>query len=191
MSVGGCEDDVGASNLPSEAPRVPPGDPLYNDVLDFLYEEAELLDDTRLDEWLNMMDEGLSYRMPVRLTVARGATSTGAVADPPHRTQSLGRGRRGTALGEGEGRVLGLLLALEGEAALAGDGGVGDPATEEVDADQRGRDDDEDRVAHVLEAGRAVDEPATVADVVAVEQEDPRTEPRGADDQPDERVGAV
>ncbi len=71
MSASGCKDDAGASNVPSETVRVPPGDPLYSDVLDFLYEEAELLDDDRLDEWLNMMDEGLSYRMPVRLTVAR------------------------------------------------------------------------------------------------------------------------
>jgi 3-phenylpropionate/cinnamic acid dioxygenase small subunit len=72
MSRSGCEDDVRVSNACSETVRVPPGDPLYNDVLDFLYEEAELLDDDRLDEWLDMMDEGLSYRMPVRLSVARG-----------------------------------------------------------------------------------------------------------------------
>lgn len=68
--MSGC--DVRASNASSETVRIPPGDPLYNDVLDFMYQEAELLDDDRLDEWLNMMDEGLSYRMPVRLTVARG-----------------------------------------------------------------------------------------------------------------------
>ncbi|MGB8391244.1 aromatic-ring-hydroxylating dioxygenase subunit beta [Mycobacterium sp.] len=72
MSVSGCENDVRASNATSETVRIPPGDLLYNDVLDFLYEEAELLDDDRLDEWLEMMDEGLSYRMPVRLTLARG-----------------------------------------------------------------------------------------------------------------------
>jgi 3-phenylpropionate/cinnamic acid dioxygenase small subunit len=68
--MSGCE--VCASNTTSETVRIPPGDPLYNDVLDFLYQEAELLDDNHLDEWLDMMDEGLSYRMPVRLTVARG-----------------------------------------------------------------------------------------------------------------------
>ncbi|UXA05393.1 hypothetical protein KXD96_21020 [Mycobacterium sp. SMC-2] len=72
MSVSGCKDDVRTSGAGSETVRVRPGDPLYNDVLDFLYEEAELLDDDRLNEWLNMMDEELSYRMPVRLTVARG-----------------------------------------------------------------------------------------------------------------------
>lgn len=71
MSVSECEDDVHVPTSYSETVRVRPGDPLYNDVLDFLYEEAELLDDDRLDEWLNLMDEGLSYRMPVRLTVAR------------------------------------------------------------------------------------------------------------------------
>jgi 3-phenylpropionate/cinnamic acid dioxygenase small subunit len=51
--------------------RVRPNDPLYADVLDFMYQEAELLDDDRVDEWLGLMDDGLSYRMPVRQTVAR------------------------------------------------------------------------------------------------------------------------
>lgn len=59
------------ATAPSRVP-VAPNDPLYGEVLDFLYTEAELLDEERLEEWLGMMDESLSYRMPVRVTVARG-----------------------------------------------------------------------------------------------------------------------
>ena len=62
--------------LPGSAPtdpvRVRPGDPRYNEVLDFLNEEAELLDDDRLDEWLQLLTEDVSYRMPVRATLQRG-----------------------------------------------------------------------------------------------------------------------
>lgn len=52
--------------------KVRPGDGLYNDVLDFLQEEAELLDDGRLLDWLGMLAEEVSYRMPVRATLPRG-----------------------------------------------------------------------------------------------------------------------
>lgn len=54
---------------PSE--KMPPGSPLYNDVLDFLYTEAELLDEDRLVEWLGLLGEEISYRMPVRTTLQR------------------------------------------------------------------------------------------------------------------------
>jgi 3-phenylpropionate/cinnamic acid dioxygenase small subunit len=58
----------------AEAPqsvKVLPGDRLYNEALDFLYTEAELLDEERLSEWLGMLGEDLSYRMPVRVTSHR------------------------------------------------------------------------------------------------------------------------
>jgi 3-phenylpropionate/cinnamic acid dioxygenase small subunit len=51
---------------------VKPGDALYNDVLGFLNAEAELLDDGRLVDWLEMLSEDISYRMPVRETLQRG-----------------------------------------------------------------------------------------------------------------------
>lgn len=51
--------------------RIPPGDPLYNEVLDFLNEEAELLDDDLLMEWLQLLTDDVSYRMPVRSTLQR------------------------------------------------------------------------------------------------------------------------
>ncbi len=38
---------------------------------DFLYREAELLDDWRLHEWLTMLAEELDYRVPVRVSRIR------------------------------------------------------------------------------------------------------------------------
>lgn len=46
---------------------VGPADPLYAEVLEFLYHEAELLDGGRFTEWLELLAEDLSYRLPIRL----------------------------------------------------------------------------------------------------------------------------
>jgi 3-phenylpropionate/cinnamic acid dioxygenase small subunit len=48
-------------------------DPLYAEVLDFLYDEAELLDAGRFTEWLELMTEDLTYRMPARQNRSRKA----------------------------------------------------------------------------------------------------------------------
>jgi 3-phenylpropionate/cinnamic acid dioxygenase small subunit len=50
---------------------VPVGDPLYNEVVQFLYEEARLLDTNRLTEWLGVLAPDLVYRAPLRVTVTR------------------------------------------------------------------------------------------------------------------------
>ena len=42
------------------------------EIVDFLHLEAELLDTGRLEEWLDLLTEDVSYRMPVRLTRERG-----------------------------------------------------------------------------------------------------------------------
>jgi len=47
--------------------------PLYAEVLDFLYDEAELLDAGRFTEWLELMAEDLTYRMPARINRSRKA----------------------------------------------------------------------------------------------------------------------
>jgi 3-phenylpropionate/cinnamic acid dioxygenase small subunit len=52
--------------------RIRFGEPEYNDVMDFLIEEARLLDVDLLDEWLALTAEELSYTMPVRRTTMRG-----------------------------------------------------------------------------------------------------------------------
>ena len=41
------------------------------EVLEFLYREAELLDTGRLEDWLALLTDDVQYRMPVRLTRER------------------------------------------------------------------------------------------------------------------------
>ncbi len=48
-----------------------PTDPLYSEILYFLYQEAKLLDDRRFSEWLELLEEDISYRMPLPLNKAR------------------------------------------------------------------------------------------------------------------------
>lgn len=45
-----------------------PNSELYGRVLEFLYNEAELLDRYRFDDWINLFTEDVVYRMPVRTT---------------------------------------------------------------------------------------------------------------------------
>jgi 3-phenylpropionate/cinnamic acid dioxygenase small subunit len=52
--------------------KVRRSDALFDDVLDFLEDEAELLDDGRLYDWLAMLAPDVSYRMPIRSTLERG-----------------------------------------------------------------------------------------------------------------------
>ncbi|RMG54115.1 MAG: 3-phenylpropionate/cinnamic acid dioxygenase subunit beta [Acidobacteria bacterium] len=47
---------------------LPPADPLYQQVIVFLYEEARLLDNWRLEEWLTLLADDIVYLMPVRIT---------------------------------------------------------------------------------------------------------------------------
>ncbi len=45
------------------------------EVLEFLYHEAELLDDGRLEGWLALLTDDVQYRMPVRLNRERTSPS--------------------------------------------------------------------------------------------------------------------
>lgn len=51
----------------------PVPDSLLREVADFLYHEAEALDDGRFLEWLSMLSLDVHYRMPVRVTHTRAA----------------------------------------------------------------------------------------------------------------------
>jgi 3-phenylpropionate/cinnamic acid dioxygenase small subunit len=42
-------------------------DPLYGEVLDFLYAEAALLDAGDLEAWLGLLAEDVTYRLPLRV----------------------------------------------------------------------------------------------------------------------------
>jgi 3-phenylpropionate/cinnamic acid dioxygenase small subunit len=46
-------------------------DSVYLDVLHFLHIEAELLDAGRFDEWLELLTEDVTYRMPLTITRER------------------------------------------------------------------------------------------------------------------------
>jgi len=51
-----------------ESTRIPVGASLYNEIVQFLYEEAALLDQQRFDEWAQLLAEDLSYTAPLRVT---------------------------------------------------------------------------------------------------------------------------
>jgi len=51
--------------------RVPSNADLYAEIVDFLIDEASLLDHNRFDEWLGILTEDVTYLMPVRRTVTR------------------------------------------------------------------------------------------------------------------------
>jgi 3-phenylpropionate/cinnamic acid dioxygenase small subunit len=74
---------VTAANDPVDDPlrRVRHGTDVYHEVVDFLLDEAALLDDRCHDEWLSMLTDDVRYLVPVRLTTARTlATSTSSMA---------------------------------------------------------------------------------------------------------------
>ncbi|MBV9120757.1 MAG: aromatic-ring-hydroxylating dioxygenase subunit beta [Chloroflexi bacterium] len=54
--------------------EVRPSRELVASVEEFLFLEAELLDDGRFDEWLELLAEDMTYRVPVRVTRERTAT---------------------------------------------------------------------------------------------------------------------
>ena len=48
--------------------RVRVGSPVYNALLETLYDEAAALDERRIDDWTAMLCEDLIYQAPVRMT---------------------------------------------------------------------------------------------------------------------------
>jgi 3-phenylpropionate/cinnamic acid dioxygenase small subunit len=48
--------------------RLAIGSPVYNEILEFLIDEAEMLDQLRLNEWRETLDKDLEYNLPLRLT---------------------------------------------------------------------------------------------------------------------------
>jgi 3-phenylpropionate/cinnamic acid dioxygenase small subunit len=53
------------------AHRIPFADPIYFEALQWLVEEAEALDEGRLDDWEALLADDIVYRLPVRVTVHR------------------------------------------------------------------------------------------------------------------------
>jgi 3-phenylpropionate/cinnamic acid dioxygenase small subunit len=52
----------------SSRTRVPLGSPIYNVLLETLYDEAAALDERRFDDWTAMLATDLIYTAPIRLT---------------------------------------------------------------------------------------------------------------------------
>lgn len=59
------------SNLPAVGERIPVGDPIYNQILQHLYEEAALLDGLDLREWQKSFTDDITYQAPVQVTERR------------------------------------------------------------------------------------------------------------------------
>ena len=55
---------------------------LREELTEFLYHEAELLDEGRFEEWLDLLSEDLAYTMPLRLNVSLGDIATRAHTRP-------------------------------------------------------------------------------------------------------------
>lgn len=56
------------TDAPPAATRVPVGSPVYNTILEYLYEEAALLDQIKLQEWGARLATDLVYTAPLRET---------------------------------------------------------------------------------------------------------------------------
>jgi 3-phenylpropionate/cinnamic acid dioxygenase small subunit len=53
---------------PTTGKRIATGSSMYNEVLEFLYDEAGMLDQQKFDDWANVLAEDLSYTAPLRIT---------------------------------------------------------------------------------------------------------------------------
>lgn len=78
---------------------------LEREIENFFYREAELLDSNRLEDWLGLLTEDISYEMPVRTTRERGqpdiSSQTGHFSED-RRSLALRVKRLGTNFGWAE-----------------------------------------------------------------------------------------
>ena len=88
--------------------RVPVGSPIYNDVVTFLYEEATLLDQIRLQEWAERLDTDLVYTVPLRQTRVASELRTTIVRSVQHYHDDYRS-------------IMGRILRLSGKSAWAED----------------------------------------------------------------------
>jgi 3-phenylpropionate/cinnamic acid dioxygenase small subunit len=66
------------------ATRIPLGSEKYNRIVEFLYDEAKLLDDLKLREWTNFLAEDLIYNAPLRQTRATAHLSETYIRSVQH-----------------------------------------------------------------------------------------------------------
>jgi 3-phenylpropionate/cinnamic acid dioxygenase small subunit len=84
---------LGALDPSALGARVHSGTPLHSELLDFLIDEARLLDHNLLDDWYELLADDLTYRMPVRRSVyskqGLGFDPTMAHFDDDHATMTV------------------------------------------------------------------------------------------------------
>ena len=88
--------------------RVPVGSPVYNSIVEFLYDEAELLDGLRLQEWASRLATDLVYTAPLRTTRATAEQTASVVRSTQHYHDDYRS-------------VMGRVLRLSGKSAWAED----------------------------------------------------------------------
>lgn len=81
-----------AETLPAERTgrRVPTGATAYDTIVDFLYDEAALLDGQRYHDWYKLLAEDLSYTAPVRITRAGPMRARSVVRTTQHYDEDYG-----------------------------------------------------------------------------------------------------
>lgn len=60
----------------TSAIRIRAGSERYDEVVDFLYEEAELLDERRHEDWIALLTDDIRYVAPVRVTKPHSIADT-------------------------------------------------------------------------------------------------------------------
>ena len=61
--------------LPKKGEMICFGEPQYNQIMQQLIQEAKALDELRLGDWLNLLDDDIFYHMPLRRTLMRDGGS--------------------------------------------------------------------------------------------------------------------
>lgn len=69
MSISDTEERYTAGS--NTGVRILNSDPLYGEIMAFLIDEADLLDDDRHLEWINLLTDDVTYEMPGRKTLYR------------------------------------------------------------------------------------------------------------------------
>lgn len=75
---------------PGRPNKVPVGSPAYNEISEFLFEEALLLDEIRLKEWTALLAEDLVYTCPMRVTRALSEQQATIIRSVKHFDETYG-----------------------------------------------------------------------------------------------------
>ncbi|MFA5494988.1 MAG: 3-phenylpropionate/cinnamic acid dioxygenase subunit beta [Porticoccaceae bacterium] len=74
----------GTASAPETAGLIPMNSPTYIDAANFLFTEADLLDELQYDAWLALLAEDLRYTVPLRQTRSRADQAQSVVRTMKH-----------------------------------------------------------------------------------------------------------